>query len=207
VIWIHVVGVKIPGTRPTFRPVTTTLTKFEAQSGSDWLPHRYPAVFFREATTGAGRLKIAASKNGAQLMVRLAQILRGPFAVLYVLLVPRGGSEAGRYQSPWLDRDELTEVFDRYADFWEQDGRHHVWLHSATDRATLVYDRHDVIYAYGPLDECAALLEAEGFKEAGELNFPVPHGHCYHREFDPMERELASSPGWEHSPLQDGDEW
>jgi len=186
--------------------MTTGLTKFEAQSGNDWLSHRYPAVFCREETTGAGRLKIAASNNGAQLMHRLASLLSEPFAILYVLLVPRGGSEAGRYQSSWLSREEVTELFERCADFWEQDGRHHVWLHSATDRATLVYDQHDVIYAYGPLDEFAALLEAEGFAEAGDLDFPVPHGHCYHREFDAMERELASSPGWKHSPLHEGDE-
>ena len=140
-------------------------------------------------------------------MLQLARLLGEPFAVLYVLLVPRGGSEAGRYQSPWLNRDELNEMFDRHADFWEQDGRHHVWLHSATDEATLVYDQHNVIFAYGPLDEYVALLEAAGYKEASELDFPAPHGHCFHVEFDEMERELASSPGWTRSPLQDGDEW
>ena len=174
----------------------TAFTKLESQCGNVWQPHRYPAVYFRETTTGAGRLKIAASDHGARLMLQLAQLLRDPFAVLYVLLVPRGGSEAGRYQSPWLNREELTEVFDCYGGFWERDGRHHVWLHSATDQATLVYDQHDVIYAYGPLEEYVALLEAAGFKEAEELDFPAPHGHCYHREFDELERELASLPGW-----------
>lgn len=187
--------------------MTSGLNKFETQSGNDWLSHRYPAVFFREETTGEDRLKIAASGNGAQLMLRLSRLLRDPFAMLYVLLVPRGGSEEGRYQSPWLNRDELADVFSRYADFWEQDGRHHVWLHSTTDQATLVYDQHNVIYAYGPLEEYVALLKAEGFREAGELNFPAPHGHRYHVEFDAMERELASSPGWKHSSLQEGDEW
>ena len=187
--------------------MTSGLTKFEAQAGDDWQRYRYPAVFFREETTSSWRLKIAASNNGVRLMLRLAQLLRDPFAVLYVLLVPRGGSEAGRYQSAWLNREELTGVCERYADFWEQDGRHHVWLYSATDQATLVYDKHDVIYAYGPLDEFAALLEAEGFTEADELDFPVPHCHRYHAEFDAMERELAVSVGWKHSPLQDVDEW
>lgn len=187
--------------------MTTDLTKFEAQDGDDWLRYRYPAVFLREKTTSTERLKIAASDSGARLMLRLAGILRDPFAILYVLLVARGGSGAGRYQSPWLSREELAEVCERHADFWEQDGRHHVWLYSATDQATLVYDQHDVIYAYGPLDEFVALLGAEGFTEADALDFPAPHGHLYHAEFDAMEREIASSDGWEHSPLQDGDEW
>jgi len=187
--------------------MTAALTKFESQSGNGWVSHLYPAVFFRESTTGADRLKIAASNKGVQLMQQLARLLRDPFAVLYVLLVPRGGSEAGRYQSPWLDRDELKEVFDRYSDFWEQDGRHHVWIHSTTDQATLVYDQHNVIFAYGPLDEYVCLLKAAGFEEVDELNFPAPHGHCYHVEFDAMERELTSSDGWKLSPLQEGDEW
>jgi len=187
--------------------MATRLTKFETQSGNDWVSHRYPAVYARETTRGSDRLEIAASGNGVEIMLLLAQLLRAPFAVLYVLLVPRGGSEAGRYQSPWLDRDELNGVFDRYSDFWEQDGRHHVWLHSTTDQATLVYDQHNVIFAYGPLDEYACLLNAAGFEEVDELGFPAPHGHCYHAEFDAMERELVSSPGWKHSPLQKGDEW
>lgn len=192
---------------PTNCSIMTGLNKLEAQAGNDWRRHRYPAVFFREDTTSSRRLKIAASHNGVRLMMRLAQLLRDPFAILYVLLVPRGGSEAGRYQSPWLNREELADLCERHADFWEQDGRHHVWLYSATDQATLVYDQHDVIYAYGPLDEFAALLEADGFTEAEALDFPVPHGHLYHGEFDAMERELASLVGWRHSPLQDVDEW
>lgn len=183
------------------------MAKFESQAGDDWVPHRYPRVFVREKTTGPGRLRIAASDDGPRTMLHLASALGEPFALLYVLVVPRGGSEAGRYQSPWLNRAGLSALFDEYAAFWAQDGRHHLWLHSHPERATLVYDRHNVIFAYGLVDAYVTVLEALGFSAAPELRFPAPHTHQYRLEFDDHERRLTSLPDWTRSSLHDEDEW
>jgi len=109
----------------------TALNKFESQLGEDWVSHRYPKTFVREKTTGPERLKIAASENGAQLLLKLASTLEGPFAALYVLLVPRGGGTSGRFQSPWMNRDELHAFVEQFGPFFEQDGRHHVCMRPA----------------------------------------------------------------------------
>ena len=185
----------------------SALPKFEFQVGENWQLHQFPKVFVREQTKGPARLKIAASERGSDILLQLAAVLGEPFALLYVLVVPRGGSAEGRYQSPWLGREQMAEMFGKFADYWDQDGRHHVWLFSQSDRATLVYDQHNVIFAYGPLEDYVRLLEASGFAEARALPFPAPHTHCYHPTFDPLERELTSLPNWQHSPLREGDAW
>ncbi|HVT72904.1 MAG TPA: hypothetical protein VHD61_07190 [Lacunisphaera sp.] len=161
----------------------------------------------REKTKGPDRLKIAVSEEGTQILLQLASLLREPFAALYILLVPRGGSAEGRYQSPWMSRSELSDLFERFAAFWDQDARHHLWLFSDPDRATLVYDRHNVIFAYGPIEDYVRVLEAGGYTEAQELPFPAPHTHHYHATLDEQERALVSLPGWSKSPLREGDEW
>lgn len=185
----------------------TMLAKFESQLGEGWAPHRYPKVFVRERTKGPDRLKISAPEDGTQMMLRLASVLREPFAALYVLLVPRGGGAEGRYQSPWMSRTELSDVFERFAPFWDQDARHHLWLFSDLDRAILVYDQHNVIFAYGPIENYIRILEAIGYLAAPELSFPAPHTHRYHLAFDEEERALVSLPGWTKSPLREGDQW
>src|SRR4051812_36821521 len=118
----------------------TALPKFESQRGEVWQTYEYPKVFVRERTTGPDRLKIAASTGGADRLLQLAAVLSEPFSILYVLVVARGGSAEGRYESPWMDRPALTALIESLIGLLDQDGRHHFWLFSGPDRATLVYD-------------------------------------------------------------------
>lgn len=185
----------------------TSFPKFLSRVGNEWVPHRYPRVFVQEKTTGPDRLKIAVSEGGSRVLLELASVLQAPFGVLYVMLVPRGGSRPGRYQSPRLNRAEVAALFDRFGCFWDEDGRHHVWLHSEPGQATLVYDQHNVVFAYGPLPDFRRVLKTLGYSEASELSFPEPHAHQYHRGFDEAERALVSLPGWKPFPLAPDDEW
>ena len=76
-----------------------------------------------------------------------------PFFVLYVLVVSRKEeNETARYQSGEVSRAEVQAFLERFEDYLENDGRHHIWIHSPESSATLVYDNHDVIYCYGPLE-------------------------------------------------------
>ncbi|MCU1273556.1 MAG: hypothetical protein JWO48_987 [Bryobacterales bacterium] len=76
-----------------------------------------------------------------------------------------------------------------FCEFLTNDGRHDLWLHSAISDATLVLDRHDLIYAYGPLDQFRAALK-EGLQEAQVEGPPYPHTHMYHAEYDESERRI-----------------
>lgn len=51
--------------------------------------------------------------------------------------------------------------------YFESDGRHHIWVSSLQASAlqasaTLVYDQHDVIYAYGPLESLQGYCRVRG---------------------------------------------
>ena len=179
--------------------------KFASQQGEQWLPHDHGKVYAYEKTASAPRLCIAASFNGAQLLRDLTQPLAEPFLLLYVLVVPRGGGEFGRYQSGPLSRDELDLLFQQFGRFWESDGRHNVWVRSF-DEGMLIYDRHNIIYAYGPLDRFESRLVDHGYTLTPSLSLDFAHQHSYHQEFDDLERDLTARFADRRSDLREGDE-
>lgn len=71
--------------------------------------------------------------------------------------------------------------------------------------ATIVHERHNLIYAYGPLIRFTEVLESIGFSR-GPISIPAPHAHNYHSAFDEDETSLAAALDWRYSPLQAGDE-
>jgi hypothetical protein len=58
-----------------------------------------------------------------------------------------------------------------FAEFLTEDGRHDLWLHSPRTDATLVWDRHDLIYAYGPLEQFRAVPKESLLRE-GQVDGP-----------------------------------
>jgi hypothetical protein len=179
------------------------MIKFGAVHDGVEVPHVYPDIWARESTSSGGqRLVIAPSRDHLGLMLRLARAWLGDFHVLYVLLVARSDAQPGRYQSPTpLSYDELEDFLRRYAAFLATDGRHHLWIGSTEEDGTLVYDQHNVIYAYGALDEYIDLLSDEGFHEA-PVDFPMPHCHFYNAANDAVERELFAHWAWVRHPLR-----
>lgn len=92
-----------------------------------------------------------------------------------------------------------------FKEFFESDGRHHVWVMSVPESSTLVYDQHNVIYAYGPLQEFTEILRENGLQN-GAVRFPVPHSHNYNPENDDAEERLVQRWAWVESPLLDDDD-
>jgi hypothetical protein len=168
-------------------------------------PYEYPNTWTREKTSGPDRLIIAPRSNHIGLISKLAGQLDTPLLLLYVLVVPRGGSEPGRYQSESLDREELNSFLSRYSSFLEGDARHNLWIRSS-DGGMLIFDRHNVLYAYGPLESFTSTLAACGMTQVGDIRFPVPHSHHYHPKHDDLERQILRERAWINSPLRDGDE-
>jgi hypothetical protein len=67
--------------------------------------------------------------------------------ILFVLVVPRDGTaESGRYESPeYLGIDEASALLSEFSEFFECDGRHHVWI-ACPGHGNIVFDRHNVVY-------------------------------------------------------------
>ncbi len=180
--------------------------KFSSLVGSDFVPFSYSNDWAVEKTSGADRLVIAPSSGHIDLIMKLAGVLPEPFGILYVLLVSRSNNDLGRYQCPSpCTRVEMEGFLREFKEYFESDGRHHIWVASIPASATLVYDQHNVIYAYGPLVQFKRILLAEGLRE-NPISFPAPHAHNYNQQFDEQEQKVLDYYDWRKSPLMPDDE-
>jgi len=174
----------------------------------EWITHNYGNVFFRQPMSAGERLVIGPSRAHVELMLSLAQTWRTQrFYVLYVLLVSHSGAELGRYQSQLIESfEDLQVFFYTYETFLESDGRHHIWIGSPSNDGLLIYDQHNVIFAYGDLSLYEQALTSRSFTR-GEFWFPSPHSHSYPPTNVQQEEELLRHFPWQRSALQEGDEW
>ncbi len=179
--------------------------KFGFLRGDEDLPFEYSDCWHREQTSGPERLVIGRARGHVATVQELASLWSAECWLLYVLVVPRSAGEAGRYQSPSpVNQTELRAFLERFGAFLEADGRHHLWVASSAGEGTLVYDRHNVIYAYGDLSAHARTLERLGCRE-DSVEIPVPHTHHYRAECDGDQEDVVSYWAWRHSPLQEQD--
>jgi hypothetical protein len=163
---------------------------------------------FRIEPEGHGPARIVAAPDRDQvgLLIELSRLLPGPFHLVYVALATRGLRPSGRYQSQRpLARQALESFLSRHRDLLERDGRHHLWVGSAEEPSTLVYDQHQLLLLYGRLEPYAAVLRAAGMDE-GPVLTPEPHRHLVHEAFDAAENELFASMAWGWNPLEPEDE-
>jgi hypothetical protein len=181
-----------------------SLSKFSGPDLDRSKEFTHPDVWEKEVYPGWRRLVIGAREQEIGLILELCRGMRGPFAVLFVLLVPRAGHAAGRYESAPVPYEDLELFLYTFQEFLEQDGRHHVWVIATSDEGRLVFDHHNVVFAYGDLDAYEAVLRQRGFRES-KLPTPAPHGHNYHAAFDASESEILSYWRWIRHPLEEGD--
>ena len=139
-------------------------------------------------------------------MIELIECLPEPLRLLYILVTPHGGRhQSGRYEAAVEMSCEDTGIFlKEFCDFLQSDGRHQLWA-ASPGYGTVVYDRHELLYAYGPLDRFADVLLANGLNE-GKVKIPAVHWHAHHPEFDAAETQVLSRFQWIHSPLREGDD-
>lgn len=180
------------------------LFKLGSISGEEIAPVRYTNTFGFERTRGVDRLRISAEEAPLSLLWKLAFQLTPPFFVLYVLHTSRCGHQLGRYQSPLQQFEAVNAFMAEFCSYLTDDGRHDLWLHSPGSNATLVWDRHDLIYAYGPLNQFLAVLE-DSHSEGNVAGPPDPHVHVYHPRYDESERKILKHFAWHHSPLTESE--
>jgi hypothetical protein len=72
------------------------------------------------------------------------------------------------------------------------------------DDATIVFDRHNLIFAYGPLELFEWELQLSGARE-GEPAVLRAHVHHYHADWDDAERGVLRRFEWRITPLRPSD--
>lgn len=184
------------------------LFKFGHLATNQEEPYFYSNTWALQKTSGPERLIIAPSIKHVSIMTKLLRGSPEPFAILYVLMVPRAGGVAGRYQASTPKTREETETFlFRFAEFFEGDARHHIWVASMSSSDFFVYDHHNVIYAYGDLGNYTCVLQSNGLSESESVNFPAPHVHKYNAIYDPQQLEVMGYWEWTRSELREGDDY
>ncbi len=169
-------------------------------ANGEWVAHSHPPVF-----DVAERLIAGVPHSDPNVFARFIECMEPPYYLLYVLHTPRGEGLPGRYQSPSLSLPEVKEFLARFAAFLSADARFDLWAHSPREEATVVWDRHDRLFGYGPLERYARMLESMGFCH-GQPEIPDPHMHHYREEFDAVAKDVLTAFDWRHSPLQPEDE-
>ena len=172
-------------------------------------PFAYDDTFTRELVAGGKeRLRVGLRTRHTAMVRSLGAVLAPPFRLLYVLHTSRVDAPLGSYESPDLAEQEVAALLERFSDFLDGDARHDIWLHSMPDEATVVLDRYNMIWAYGPLDQYENVLRARGIQEVAAWARPAvpsPHALHYHEEWDDAERTLLAALDWHRKPLRPAD--
>ena len=174
----------------------------------DAVPHDYGNIYFRQRCGDRDRLVIGPADSQIRLLDELAAAYpTHRYHVFYILLLSHMGRAPGRYRSPLIDNHEDLQLFIwTFQTFFEGDGRHHLWIACADSVDLLVYDQHNVIFAYGNLEAFESVLHNHLYK-AREFWFPSPHAHGYDPANVNVEDELMSYFDWDYFALEPGDEW
>lgn len=165
------------------------------------LEHKTGNNFEHEVYEKWSRVSITCESKQIQLMLEIAKTWAGPFGILYVLEVSRLGNQSARYQSPRPSSYDELELFAySFQEYFEKDGRHHIWFIDISSNYRLVYDNHNIIYAYGNDNQVIDLLKTKGF-EPREIQIPDPHTHNYNVEFDDSEAKVLEYFEWLQFPI------
>lgn len=167
--------------------------------------HSFPARFSTSTAGTVPRVHAGLPAGGLEPFEVLVSHLDAPLLLLYVLHTPRGEAPSGRYQSQEVSHREFTSLIERFSAFLLSDSRFDLWVHSPTEQATVVLDRHNQLFAYGPLDRFSDALRGIGY-EQGDIAVDFPHIHQYRPEFDGDAKELLSSLAWRRTDLRPEDE-
>ena len=168
----------------------------------DEIEHVHAAVYHVE---NGRRLRAGVPYGSPVSFEALTISLTPPYMLLYVLHTTHGEAEPGRYQSPELSKAEFQSFIHRFCSYLGSDARFDIWARSQADDATVVWDRHNFLYAYGPIESFKTTLNTLGFVE-GEVEALGAHVHHYRTECDNDARAMIQAFDWMVTPLQPQDE-
>lgn len=172
-----------------------------------WIEHSHSPLFSIGSNGRTDRLCAGVPAGDPAPFERLVLSLEEPYSLLYVLHTPRGEGEPGRYQSPDLPAAKIREFMVRFGRYLASDSRFDIWARSPSESATVVWDRHNHLYGYGPLARFSTELRALGFEERPwESVAGGPHEHHFRAGNDADARALLAWCDWYRTPLKPEDE-
>lgn len=182
--------------------VDRTLHKIVALDGSGGTAeYRYGDIYQLQDISGVQRLIIGPSGSHIDMLLDLSDLFEEPFRIIYVLVDPIGVKEddTGRFEFDGeMTRAEMRAFFERFREFFECDARHHIWV--TAKNGTVIYDQHNILYAYGPILDIEQILLSKGLTP-GDVEFPYPHMHAFHQEMNPHLEALLKEYNWRWFPL------
>ena len=198
---------RLSGTLMTSGLATETrmMHKLLYEVAGEYREHSFPAVFNVSTAGTVPRVHAGLPAGGLEAFEVLTSQLEAPLVILYVLHTPRGEAPAGRYQSRDFSHFELKSLLGRFTAFLCSDSRFDLWVYSPSERATVVLDRHNQLFAYGPIDRFSSALRSIGY-EQGAISVDFPHIHQFMPEFDRHSEELLSTLDWIRTDLRPEDE-
>jgi len=177
--------------------------KFGRHSNDESKEYHYSDIYNVEQNSSYERIVLGLAKSQIDTILDLIGVCNGTFYILYVLHTPHS-CEEGRYQSGALTYAEVSTLLNSYKDFFENDARHDIWIHSPETNTTIVYDRHNLIYLYGFTDKHLHIIEKRELKKEPVI-IPCPHVHCYNSAYDTFESKLVNEYPWKRTPLHEED--
>lgn len=155
----------------------------------------YPRVYF------------ATDDGYISLIRQCLEFMPAPFHVMYVLIRNISGNEnIGRYYTETqMSRKELNSFLDQFGEFFEGDGRHNIWFISNEPKTFIVYDHHNVMFAYGEQEQFLRLLRSKNYIEK-EPDIPNPHYHAYNYDYGIDETDVLNSREWIRYDLEPDDD-
>lgn len=162
-------------------------------------------VFPRVYGIEDGRIVCGINAGDLAILDELVSELRAPLLLLYVLHTRRDAGQVGRYQSPPISQAEMSAFLTRFGDYLLQDSRFDFWVHSPEDEATIVLDRHNLLFCYSKQEPFEQCLKRLSFVR-GELPALGPHQHAYLPAFDKDAQSLLTRYEWTFTPLRPEDE-
>ena len=170
------------------------LGTFEPDRG--WVPVQLDHVYTRERQRNVDRIAAAPRSGHIDLIARLVAAVPGPFRFVYCLLDGSDELPGGYYTVVRdLGGDEVCALLTDFREFFEVDGRHSLWITSPREKATLIFDEHNLVYAYGPLDTFEEVLKGVGL-QPGEVEVPFPHSHHRHERLESELQRLMTRETW-----------
>ena len=169
-------------------------------------PFEYGNQYDLEEGEGWARVVIGPNRDHIKVLDTLSDRWSTPdYFVLYVSLMSHTGKKTGRYQSPMFNKEDLDLFLYTHREFLEGYGGQHLWVGHPNSGELLVYDHHNLIYAYGNIDSYVQTLEELGFRP-GRISIPAPHTHSFDSHYTQLEDDLFGYFDWTWFPLQDGDD-